>query len=96
MSRVHVTLVISGCPLPSLCHPFGTVGPHIKHWASTTSRVFASDVRPNNQTPLVILSQAIPVHVAVTCWVTCKSPVIAFVVGLPCTVRRNSKFLCME
>lgn len=96
LSRVHVSLFISGCPLPSLCHPYGTVGQHIKNWASTTSRVFASDMRPNIQTHLVILTQAISVHIAVTCWVTCKSSVIDFVVDLPCTLRRNSKLLCME
>lgn len=58
ISRVHVSLFISGSPLPSLCHPFGTVGLHIKNWASTTSRVFASDMRPNNQTHLVYLGNS--------------------------------------
>lgn len=45
------------CPLPFLCHPYGTVCLHIENWASSTSYVFASDMRPNTQTYLVIFRQ---------------------------------------
>lgn len=41
-------------------------------------------------------SHAIAVPIAVTCWVSFKSPLIDFVIGFPFTLSRNSKFFCME
>lgn len=60
ISKVHVSLFISGYSLPFLCNPMELSTYTLKlsdNWASSTSHVFASDV---------ILSQAVTVHIAIT------------------------------
>ncbi|KAM7154828.1 coiled-coil domain-containing protein 144A-like [Molossus nigricans] len=61
-----------------------------------TSQVFVGDGRPTNQMHLVILSQVVTVHIAVTRRAIFKTPVIDFVVFLPLNLRKISKFLYME
>ena len=81
-------LFLCGSVPPLVRHPHGSVHLHTD-----------TDLRKHGAHQLLKFHQwlrPIPVHAAVTWWVTFELSVIDFVIGFSFALRKNSKFLSME